>query len=135
MTTHDLRGPIGNTFPPGPIGNTPSAGTPVAGTLPRELAEALRAARIGRGWSLRQAAGQLGTTAPMVCRMEHGDRRPSVVLAAVLIAEYRLTPDVAARLLAAAAPHSGRSYSSRGRRPHGDPMDAADLMDNRRGRP
>jgi ribosome-binding protein aMBF1 (putative translation factor) len=79
MTTYEACGPIDNGFCRAPVDNTRTAGT-----LPPELAASLRAARVRRGWSLRQAARELGVDAAMVLRLETGARRPRTALARII---------------------------------------------------
>ncbi|MDN5749044.1 MAG: helix-turn-helix domain-containing protein [Pseudonocardia sp.] len=70
---------------------------------------ALRRARVSRGWSLRRAAEVTEVSYPMLHHLEAGTRWPSVIVAELLIARYRLDEDTAAGLRAVARPLSGRS--------------------------
>lgn len=89
-------------------------------TITLELAEVLAAARRRRGWSLREAARNVGVAAGTIVHLEHGRRAPSTVVAGSLIGAYRLTPGEASMLLAEAVEGTGKdspfAYARRSRR-------------------
>lgn len=60
-------------------------------TLPPDLAAALRLARVVVG--LRLAARRAGVSPGYLCRLEHGERCPSVDVAHALIEALRLEAD------------------------------------------
>jgi transcriptional regulator with XRE-family HTH domain len=91
--------------------NTPAREYPPRHTLPADLAAALRAARQDRGLGLREAARLAGIDPGHLCRIELGERCPSVAVARDLVAALELPPDLAARLLEVARP-AGRSAAS-----------------------
>jgi transcriptional regulator with XRE-family HTH domain len=57
--------------------------------------EALRRARVRRGWSMTRAAAETGVSRPMISQLERGLRRPSVTLAEALITGYGMDPAAA----------------------------------------
>lgn len=86
-------------------------------TLDRDVAALLRHARRARGWTIRGAGRRLGVAASMICHLEHGERRPSTVLAEILIDGYKMAPADARRLRAVALRGVGRDspYKARSR--------------------
>lgn len=75
--------------------------------LPPELAEILRMERIGRGWTLQDAAAATGVAWAFLSNLELRYRCPSTVTAKALIAGYELDGEVADALMACAAPYAG----------------------------
>ncbi|MGH3785490.1 MAG: helix-turn-helix domain-containing protein [Pseudonocardiaceae bacterium] len=77
--------------------------------LPAHLAAALRSARLSKGWSLRVPSRHTEASDQMISHLEAGHRRPSVSVAADLIAAYGLDAVTSQRLLSVARPLAGRS--------------------------
>lgn len=85
--------------------------------LAPDIAESLRRARRGRGWSFRAAARATGVNAGYLCHLEHGRRVPSIVVAEALIKGYELTGGDAALLRSAALEGVGRDVDPSRREP------------------
>lgn len=84
------------------------------------IAEAVRHGRINRGWSYRQAERKTGVSAGHLCRLEHGQRVPSVAVAELLIDQFHLCGPIVDQLLEVAVSDAGRSRKPGPRpRPHG----------------
>lgn len=77
--------------------------------LPRDLAAALRAARVASGLGLRAMAREIPLSAGYLSLLETGQRCPSAAVAHDLVAALKLPLDLESRLLAAAQPDAGRS--------------------------
>lgn len=75
-----------------------------------EAAKILRRARERRGWSVRQAARELGTVHSYVLALENATRRPSTAFGEVLIGVYRLSSHQASKVRAVALPDVGRAW-------------------------
>jgi DNA-binding XRE family transcriptional regulator len=73
-----------------------------------EAMAALRDGRVGRGWSMSEAARRSGVSRPSISLLERGLRRPSVSVAEDLIAAYGLAGPTAAAIRAIAIPLVGR---------------------------
>jgi transcriptional regulator with XRE-family HTH domain len=86
-------------------------------TLPDDVAEFLRAARLRAGWSFRAAARETGISRGMLCEIEHGRRAPSAEVAGLLCRHYPLSMAERARLLTVAIPGAGRSWRPRSKTP------------------
>jgi len=69
---------------------------------------ALRRGRLGRGWSMSEAASHTGVSRPMLSLLERGQRRPSESVAEDLIDAYGLDDDDADAVRAIARPLVGR---------------------------
>ena len=76
-------------------------------TVRSDLAAMLAAAR-RRGWSLREAARNVGVAYGTIAHLEHGRRAPSAVVARNLIHAYELTEADAAMLTAEAVEGAGK---------------------------
>lgn len=89
-------------------------------TISSDLAAMLTAARHRRGWSLREAARNVGVAYGTIAHLEHGRRAPSTVVARNLIAAYELTEDEADMLRAEAVDGAGKdspfAHAKRSRR-------------------
>ncbi len=81
--------------------------------LDPEVAAMLAAARRQLGWSYRQAGRKSGVAYGYLCLLEQGKRAPSVVVARILAAAYRLGEDDARRLEACAVTGAGRDWPAR----------------------
>lgn len=78
-------------------------------TLPPDVANALRSARLDRRLSLRAAARRVGIPHGYLCALEQGKRCPSLAVAQDLVDGLQLKGDLAERLLRVALPDKGRS--------------------------
>lgn len=85
-------------------------------TLPRDVGDALRRARVARGWSVREAERRLGVSHPYLLRLERGERCPSLMVAVRLAIVLDLKDAVAERLyeLAVSRGPDGRVLRSTG---------------------
>jgi transcriptional regulator with XRE-family HTH domain len=91
--------------------------------LPADLGQAIRSARLARGWTIVDAARYIGMSRSMLGSLEHGRKLPSAALAADIAAVLELDPDTADRLAEVAVPDRGRSRPGAahgGRRCHED---------------
>ena len=61
------------------------------------------------GWSYRQAERKTGVSAGHLCRLEHGQRVPSVAVAELLIDQFHLCGPIVDQLLEVAVSDAGRS--------------------------
>ena len=82
-------------------------------SLDPAVAEMLREARVGRGWSQVQAGRELGVARRMIGMLEAGQRVPSTVMADVLIDGYDLDGPEAELLRSAALHNVGRDSPCR----------------------
>jgi DNA-binding XRE family transcriptional regulator len=76
-------------------------------TVTPELAAVLAAARRRRGWSLREAARNVGVAPGTIVHLEKARRAPSAVVARNIIRAYRLTDAEEAMLWAEAVEAAG----------------------------
>jgi len=76
--------------------------------LPPDVAELLRSARSGHGWTKSEAERRTGVSRRMITLLERGERYPSSTLAEDLIDGYELNPWDADRLREIALPNVGR---------------------------
>jgi len=76
----------------------------------------LAAARRSRGWSIREAARQVGYALGFIVQLEQARRAPSVAMAEAVIAAYQLAPFCAEQLRSEAVPDAGRSSPWKRRR-------------------
>jgi transcriptional regulator with XRE-family HTH domain len=77
-------------------------------TITPELAAVLADARLRRGWSLREAARNVGVAAGTIAHLEHARRAPSVVVARNIARAYQLSPSEADMLFAQAIENAGK---------------------------
>jgi transcriptional regulator with XRE-family HTH domain len=77
--------------------------------LPADVAAALGAHRLARGLGQREAARRAGISQGYIWLLEHGERCPSVEVAAALADALELGPELAGRLLDVARRDAGRS--------------------------
>ena len=77
-------------------------------TVSSDLAAMLAAARRRRGWSLREAARNVGVAYGTIAHLEHGRRAPSAVVARNLITAYGLTEAEANMLSTEAVEGAGK---------------------------
>jgi DNA-binding XRE family transcriptional regulator len=84
-------------------------------TVTAGLSAVLAAARRRRGWSVREAARNIGVAAGTVVHLEKGRRAPSTVVAESIIRAYQLDSGEAAMLLAEAV--EGAGWDSPHKRP------------------
>jgi transcriptional regulator with XRE-family HTH domain len=85
-------------------------GHPPRRTLPPDVGEALREARLAHGWSLRRAARESGVSRSMIEHLEKARRAPSTVTALAIIAAYGLEGTAAAGLWEHAVDGKGRDW-------------------------
>ena len=78
------------------------------GALPPGLGAALAIGRRRSGMSYRVAGARLGIAYGYLCELEHGRRRPSRVVAELLIQGYQLDAATSAWLLSEASSTTGR---------------------------
>ncbi|MGH3218969.1 MAG: helix-turn-helix domain-containing protein [Streptosporangiaceae bacterium] len=76
-------------------------------TVTPDLAAVLAAARRRRGWSLREAARNVGVAHGTIAHLEKARRAPSAIVAESIFRAYRLDPDEAAMLRAEAVEGAG----------------------------
>lgn|ERR1017187_1860164 len=85
-------------------------------TISSDVGTMLAAARRAQGWSLREAARQVGCAPGTIVHLEHARRAPSVIIAEAVIAAYQLPRFRAEQLRAEAIPGAGRSSPWKHRR-------------------
>ncbi len=81
-------------------------------TITADLGDALRQARLARGWSVRRAAARIGCAHGTVVHLEAARRAPSVIMAEAILDAYgdALDDDTADELLAQAVDDAGRTW-------------------------
>jgi transcriptional regulator with XRE-family HTH domain len=90
---------------PGPHG---AHGESTRHTISPELAAVLANARRRRGWSLREAARNVGVAFGTIGHLEHARRAPSATVARNIIRAYRLTEAEAEMLCTQAVEDAGK---------------------------
>ncbi|MGH3301130.1 MAG: helix-turn-helix domain-containing protein [Streptosporangiaceae bacterium] len=112
------RGRTGQQSGPGCAGgheNPRWVGVPPRRTITVDLADALREARLARGWSIRGAAKRIGCTHGTVLHLVAARRGPSAIIAEAILDAYgdALDGDAADELLAQAVDNAGRCWRPR----------------------
>jgi transcriptional regulator with XRE-family HTH domain len=97
-------------------------------TVTADLAEVLAAARRRLGWTLREAAQNVGVSTGTIEHLEKARRAPSIVVARNIARAYQLSPGEADMLFAEAVEGAGKDspfvYAKQSRR-SGHPWDRA----------